>query len=72
MSFVARPRSDAAGANESVGGSIGERYNVGPGSPSAFNRESSDHGGQFSRHIQQLWPYYRELGVRLRVLNIQQ
>ena len=72
MSFVARPRSDAAGANESVGGSIGELYNVGPGSPSAFDRESSDHGGQFSRRIQQLWPYYRELGVRLRVLNIQQ
>ncbi len=72
MSFVARPRSDAAGANESVGGSIEELYDVGPASPSAFDRESSDHGGQFSRRIQQLWPYYRELGVRLRVLNIQQ
>ena len=61
MSFVARPRSDAAGANESVGGSIEELYNVGPGSPSAFDRGSSDHGGQFSRRIQQLWPYYEKL-----------
>jgi len=72
MAFVARSRSEAAGANTAVAGCINARYNVGPGSPSAFDRESSDHGGQFSRRIQQTGLYYRELGVRLRVLGIQQ
>ena len=72
MSFVARPRSDAAGANESLGGSIEELYNVGPDTLCNFRDASADHGGQFSRRIQQVWPYYRELGVRLSVLNIQQ
>lgn len=61
MSFVARPRSEAAGANTAVAGSVTARYNVGPGSPSAFDRESSDHGGQFSRRIQELQPYYENL-----------
>jgi hypothetical protein len=72
MSFVARPRSEAAGASTSVAGRITDRYNVGPDTPSNFRDSVSDHGGQFSRRIQQTAPYYRELGVRLRVLSIQQ
>ena len=71
MSFVARPRSEAAGASNAVGGRIGSRYSVGEGSGSNFGRSSSDHGGQFSRSIQSTQDYYRELGVRLGVLNIQ-
>jgi REP element-mobilizing transposase RayT len=71
MSFVARPRSEAAGASDKVAGRITRRYNVGPGSTSALDRASSDHGGQFSRRIQQTWDYYRELGVRSGVLNLQ-
>jgi len=58
MAFVARPRSEAAGANGSVGGSIGECYNVGGGSPSNFGLDQSDHSGQFSRRIQSTWSYY--------------
>ena len=61
MSFVARPRSEAAGASTSVAGAVTGRYDVGPGSPSAFDRESSDHGGQFNRRIQQLRAYYDNL-----------
>lgn len=72
MSFVARPRSEAAGASDAAAGRITGRYNVGPGSPSAVDRDSADHGGQFSRRIQQTQDYYRELGVRLGVLNLQQ
>ena len=72
MSFVARPRSEAAGASNAVGGKIGSRYNVGEGSSSNFGRSSSDHGGQFSRRIQNTQDYYRELGVRLGVLTLQQ
>lgn len=61
MSFVARPRSEAAGASNAVEGKIGSRYNVGEGTGSNFGRTSSDHGGQFSRRIQQVWPYYENL-----------
>ena len=61
MSFVARPRSEAAGANTSVGGSISGRYNVGPDTPTNLQNSSNDHGGQFSRRIQQTWPYYENL-----------
>ncbi len=67
MSFVARPRSEAAGVSASVAGRITGRYNVGPGSPSAFDRDSSDHGGQFSRRIQRLQPYYENLLAIFRV-----
>jgi len=72
MSFVARPRSEAAGANTSVSGSIDHLYDVGPGSECDFGEASADHGGQFSRNMQHLWPYYRELGTRLRVFAPQQ
>lgn len=72
MPFVARARSEAAGAHTLVSGSVGSRYNVDEGSESNFGRDSPDHGGKFSRRIQQTGPYYRELGVRLRVLDIQQ
>ncbi len=65
MSFVARPRSEATGASTAVGGSIDGNYNVGPGSPSDFAEASSDHGGQFSRRIQRLWPYYENLLITL-------
>ncbi len=61
MSFVARPRSEAAGASTSVGGRITDRYNVGPDTPSDFRDNASDHGGQFNRRIQQLGPYYENL-----------
>jgi hypothetical protein len=61
MSFVARPRSEAAGASNVVGGRITGRYNVGPGSTSAFDRASADHGGQFSRSIQGTQDYYEQL-----------
>ena len=61
MSFVARPRSEAAGASMSVGGRITARYDVGPDTPSDFRDNASDHGGQFNRRIQQLGPYYENL-----------
>ena len=72
LSFVARPRSEAAGASSAVAGRITGRYNVGPDTASNFRDSSSDHGGQFSRRIQQTRDYYRELGVRLGVINLQQ
>jgi hypothetical protein len=61
MSFIARPRSEAAGASTAVAGTIKGRYNVGPDSPSDFRDTSSDHGGQFSRRIQRTWPYYDQI-----------
>ena len=61
MSFVARPRSEAAGASTSVAGRITARYDVGPDTPSDFRDNASDHGGQFNRRIQQVGPYYENL-----------
>ena len=61
MSFVARPRSEAAGASDEVAGRITGRYNVGPDTASNFRDTSSDHGGQFSRRIQQTQDYYENL-----------
>jgi hypothetical protein len=55
--------SEAAGASPSAAGSIGIRYNVGEVSESNFGRDSSDHGGQFNRPIQQFWSYYGNLLV---------
>ena len=72
MSFVARPRSEAAGTSTAMDGAVTAGYDVGPNSPSAFDRESSDHGGQFTRRIQQTARYYRELGIRFGVLTSQQ
>jgi hypothetical protein len=66
MSFIARPRSEAAGASASVAGRITGRYNVGPDTPSNFRDGASEHGGQFSYAIQRVWPYYENL---LRVLT---
>ncbi len=70
MSFVARPRSEAVGARAQVGGKINTvPFNVGPDTASNFRDGQSDHGGQFSRRIQQTQDYYLQLGIRLGVLN---
>jgi|GEM_PF-3643695 len=61
MAFVARPRSEAAGASNAVAGSITSRYNVGPDTASNFRDDSTDHSGQFNRRIQQTQDYYSQL-----------
>ncbi len=67
MSFVARSRSRAVGARSSVGGSIKDEFNLAE-APLAFSARIDDHGAQVARRIQQLWPYYEQLGIKLEVL----
>ncbi len=61
MAFVARPRSEPVGMHTSVGGSIDSCYSVGPQSECNFGRGSTDHGGQFSGPIQQVYSFYQKM-----------
>jgi hypothetical protein len=69
MSLVARPRSKAVGARDSVQGSINNEFDLSSGNLD-FNTSSDDHGGQVSRSIQQVWTYYNRLGRELEVIPI--
>jgi pimeloyl-ACP methyl ester carboxylesterase len=68
MSFCARPRSKAVGAQSGVagviqGGSIDLTANYG------FYQGSDEHSAQFNWNIQRLNGFYRQLGVSLGVLQ---
>ncbi len=61
MSFVARPRSKAVGAQPDVGGTL---YTIGEIDLKAsfgFDNKKEDHSAQFNWNIQNLWPFYRTL-----------
>jgi hypothetical protein len=60
MSFVARPRSQAAGALGATRGSITDDVNLNS-PPYSFGTSPSDHGGQFDRSIQKAWDVYTVL-----------
>jgi hypothetical protein len=61
VSFIARPRSKAAGALGTIGGAVALNVDIGPASSSGFTDTRPDHSGQFSRPIQGLQPYYSRL-----------
>lgn len=62
-SFVARPRSKAAGAVEGASGNpnIGGMDDVNLRITYGFGREDYDHSGQFTRRIQQLDDLYSNI-----------
>lgn len=74
MSMVARPRSKAVGAKTGVGGSIDAGLNLetftNAEGDSVFTRSSDDHGAQVTRSIQEVWPYYTELGRTLGIIPL--
>ena len=61
MSFIARPRSKAAGGRADVGGKLGGQVNIGAGSDSSFGDQLTDHSGQFNRRSQEVQPFYDSL-----------
>ena len=64
MSFIARARSKAVGADPSVQGAIDEKVNL---SQFGFAEDDQDHIAEFAWSNQRVWRFYRELGTRLRL-----
>jgi hypothetical protein len=60
MSMIARSRTEAAG-RVATGGSIqaGNNFDVGENSSTGLSKERPDHSGEFTRPIQQLYPFYK-------------
>jgi hypothetical protein len=67
MSFCARPRSKAVGAQAGVGGAI-QGGSVDLTANFGFFQDSSEHSAQFNWPIQRLSGFYRRLGTSLGVL----
>lgn len=74
MSMIARPRSKAAGALGATRGVIGSDFDLSAMRDSTgqqvFTRSGDDHGAQVGRRIQEIWPYYTELGDAFGVLSV--
>ncbi len=70
MSFIARPRSKAVGAENSTGGSIDSNVDL-RGPDYGFTGADYDHSGEFNRRIQQTQKFYRKVGTSLGVLDTQ-
>jgi hypothetical protein len=74
MALVARARSKAVGALGNTGGSIKESLDLSQMrdgvNTQIFTDSSDDHGAQVSRRIQQVWPYYEQLGLKLEVIPL--
>ncbi len=58
VSFVARPRSQAAGADPNSASVFGGATDLSR-SPYSFGRDLSDHSGEFTRPLQQVWSLYK-------------
>ena len=65
VSFIARSRTEAVGAL-ATGGSIENNFDVGDNSSTGLSNNRQDHSGEFTRPIQQLYPFYRYLYCRIR------
>ena len=72
VAFVARPRSEAAGATAEQIQGFGSSYDVGRNSPTGLKEVEADHSGQFNRPFYRLRHYYRELGTRLNMFGTPQ
>jgi hypothetical protein len=59
MSFVARPRSKAIGAEPNSSSVFSDSVNL--GTEDGFDGRASDHSGQFNRDIQQLNKFYQDI-----------
>jgi hypothetical protein len=59
MSFVARPRSQAAGADSNSPSVFGKGTDLSQ-SPYNFTGQLSDHSGEFERDYNQVWPLYQK------------
>ena len=68
-SMLARSRSRAVGAQNNVGGIIGNQIDL--GARFGFGDSRSEHSAQFTRPLQSVWGYYDELilgfGMQLNV-----
>jgi hypothetical protein len=64
MAFVARPRSRAAGAEQSSAAVFSDSINM--EIEYGFTREFDDHGGQFMRSVQRLDSFYKRMFDELR------
>jgi hypothetical protein len=64
MAFCARPRSYAVGAQPGVQGAI-TGTEVDMAARYGFNNDVADHSGQFNRPIQNVWNFYRQMGVSM-------
>jgi len=71
MSFAARPRSKAVGAQPDVGGVILTSQEMDLTGQFNFQSDKTEHSAQFNYNIQRAWPFYRQLGVSLEVLSPQ-
>lgn len=60
MSFLARSRSKAVGARDSVHGSINAEINLHE-DPYNFTKDQKEHSGQFNRTIQKADEFYKTL-----------
>jgi len=61
MSFAARPRSKAVGAQPGVGGVISTIYEVDLTAQFNFRSDKTEHSAEFNWNIQALWPFYHTL-----------
>jgi hypothetical protein len=60
MSFIARSRTAALGTMETHGSiQTANNFDVGENSLTGLGKERPDHSGEFTRPIQQLYPFYR-------------
>ncbi len=66
MSFVARSRTKAVGAEGGTGGSIDSVVNL--KATFNFGDTREEHSAQFNRNIQNVHEFYKQLGVKLGVL----
>ncbi len=58
MSFIARPRSQAAGEDKNSAAVFGEAINLSQ-PPNNFTDAEADHSGQFKRDYNQVWSLYQ-------------
>ncbi|MDB6015900.1 MAG: hypothetical protein JWR19_389 [Pedosphaera sp.] len=68
MSFCARPRSKAVGAQSGVGGAV-QGGSVDLHANFGFDLGSDQHSAQFNWNIQQVSGFYRQLGISLGVFQ---
>lgn len=71
MPFAARPRSYAVGAQPNIQGVISEEGQIDLQNQFGFTDNSYDHSGEFNRDFQQVYSFYRQLGLSLGIITPQ-
>jgi hypothetical protein len=73
MAYLARSLTHAVGAEGRTRGVLGKREGIDLNADFGFTRDRAEHSAQFNRPIQRgLIPFYRRLGVVLRVIEDEQ